>query len=204
MRWLWQSRSWPPSRSIASLSPAVGGTRWSISTTTAIIIMETMSTIARDTSTDRDRHSERTLRYDGSHMSETHHDERSGRRRFAMNDAPDGLALPAGGYTLEAGPATFGAGHLHQTPNPPHLAGGHSSHAPAGGLLCGHPGMCLGHPGYVAVLVSVLVGAVIGLLLNSTRWSGLAASGLPGRSFPPLILHPGRGTTISLGRVFRL
>ena len=97
-------------------------------------------------------------------------------------------------------------GAVHQIPDPPdrsHLAGGHSSHAPAGGL-CGHPGMCLGHPEYAAVLVSVLFGAVIGLLLNSARWSGLAASGLPERSFPPLILHPPRGPTVSLMQVFRL
>lgn len=81
----------------------------------------------------------------------------------------------------------------------------HSIHAPAG-EVGEHPGAHLGYSGYAAALISVLLGAVIGLLLSGVRaWSKHAVSSwLSERSFPPLILHHARRPTAPLMQVFRL
>lgn len=80
----------------------------------------------------------------------------------------------------------------------------HSTHAPAGEVN-DHPGIHIGYSGYAAALISVLLGAVIGLLLSGVRaWSKHAASWLPERSFPPLIFLPARRPTAPLTQVFRL
>ncbi len=93
--------------------------------------------------------------------------------------------------------------HSHHATHP---AGEHPSHAPAEGLPDGHPGLHLGHSGYAVVLISVLLGAVLGLLLSGVRaWGKTAAASRPiGRYLPPLVLHPPRGPTAPLVQVFRL
>jgi hypothetical protein len=97
-------------------------------------------------------------------------------------------------------------GAFHQLPDPPEhsrVMGEHSSHAPAGGSG-GHSGLHLGHSDYAAVLISILFGAIIGLLSGVRMWRGLTAPQFPERTFPPLILHPARGPTAPLIQVFRL
>lgn len=69
-----------------------------------------MSTITRVTSTNPYGLYERTVRHDeGNHMSETHRREHGG-GHSAIGGLPEGLAISAKGYTLEAAPRMFGAG----------------------------------------------------------------------------------------------
>lgn len=63
----------------------------------------------------------------------------------------------------------------------------------------------LGYSDYVAALVSILFGAVIGLLLSGARtWDASAAPRLLRRYFPPLVFYSARGPTPPLTQVFRL
>lgn len=98
-------------------------------------------------------------------------------------------------------------GALHQVPDSPdhsHPAEKHSSQAPAEDL-CDHPEICLGHSDYAAALISLLFGAILGLLLSNARIrDGFTAFRLPERFLPPLVLHLARGPTAPLVQVFRL
>lgn len=87
-----------------------------------------------------------------------------------------------------------------------HLDEGHPSHALAEELSDDHPGLHLGHSGYAVVLISLLIGATLGLLLSGARAcrKPAAAPRLAERSLPPLVLHPSLGPTAPLVQVFRL
>lgn len=101
--------------------------------------------------------------------------------------------------------------HVSVPPEHPHdalyLVGEHAEHLPhvPAKKAGDHPGVHIGYSGYAAALISVLLGVVIGLLLSGVRmWSKHAASWLPGRSFPPLIVLPARSPTAPFTQVFRL
>lgn len=99
-------------------------------------------------------------------------------------------------------------GAPHHAPSPPdhsHHSEEHSTHAPADDPGDHQGGMHLGHSGYAAILISILLGAVLVLLLSGTRvWRKPAAPRLTGRYLPPLVLHPPREPTAPLMQVFRL
>lgn len=99
-------------------------------------------------------------------------------------------------------------GALHQTCDSPvhsHLAGAHLVHTPSEDPG-GHPeGMHLGCSDYAAVLISMLFGAVVGLLLKGVRaWGTLVVPPLLWRFSQPIVPHPPRGPTTTVLQVFRL
>ena len=95
--------------------------------------------------------------------------------------------------------------HSPAQPDHPHLPGKHSSHPAAGGQVGHSDGNHLGHPDYAAALISVLFGAVIGLLLSGAReWTKPAALRPLQRFFPPLIHRPPRRSIATVTQVFRL
>lgn len=97
----------------------------------------------------------------------------------------------------------------HHAPSPPdhsHHSEEHSTHAPAEDPGDHQGGIHLGHSGYAAVLISILLGAVLGLLLSGARawYKPATVPRLTGRYLLSLVLHPPRGPTAPLVQVFRL
>ncbi|MBA4115843.1 MAG: hypothetical protein H0X71_05270, partial [Rubrobacter sp.] len=116
---------------------------------------------------------------------------RVGRSRFLISQARVRVLTPLLLVTFLFCHGFMGAPqHSLAQPDHPHLSKEHSSH-PAGGHDRHSDGHHLGHLDYVAALISVLFGVVIGLLLSGARaWTKPAALRPPQGFFPPPILCP--------------